>query len=43
MISKSQVNRKNVFNGKMHCFLKVVRTFYKKIREIICTVVMKEC
>ena len=43
MISKNQVNRRNIFTGKKDCFLKVLATFCKEIIEIIIKIVMKEC
>ena len=42
LIPKNQVNRRNIFTGKMHCFLKVLTTFYKEIREIINLIVMRK-
>ena len=43
MISKNQVNRRKFsLEKKMHCFLKVLTTFYKEISEIINSIVMKE-
>ena len=33
MISKAQVNRRNIFAGKNARFLKVLRTFYKVISK----------
>ena len=31
IMPKNQVNRRNIFTGKMYCFLKVLTTFYKEI------------
>ena len=42
LIPKNQVNRRNIFTGKMHSFLKVLTTFYKEIREIINLIVMRK-
>ena len=43
MISKNQVNRRKFsLEKKMHCFLKVLTTFYKEISEIINSIGMKE-
>ena len=41
MISKNQVNRRDIFSV-WHCFLKVLRRFYKVISKIISTVVIKK-
>lgn len=42
MISKSQVNRRNICAGKNALFLKSIIKFYTEISEIICTIFMKE-
>ena len=42
MISKHQVNRRSIFTGKMHFFLKVLATFYKEISETIRTLELSE-
>ena len=42
MISKNQETEVIFSLEKMHCFLKVLTTSYKEIKEIISTIVMKE-
>ena len=41
MISKKQVNRRNIFTEKKCTFLKVLTTFYKVISKIISAIVIK--
>ena len=42
MIPKIKETEEIFSLGKVRCFLKVSKTFYKKISEIISTIVMKE-